>query len=112
MKNLILEFRDQTPLKASDPILDQIEYSEELNLMVLKGTQTAAIKATDLVTTSVTDISNEASDQEKVSFRYALGTRTKTDAQREQGDNDPQRGYLLATQTFTEANKEPTDRDR
>ena len=115
MRPLILKFSEKPTLQQTD--FSIIEYSEKLNLSVLKGTDQPAIKYVSMDTETFTKTTGEPSDSDrdlKFHFRPLLETRTDTFTQTEASDSDKdlrRMGMLMDTQTVTET-VEATDSDK
>ncbi len=111
MKPLILEFAEKIT-DEDNGYLDQIEYSSELNLSVLKDTKTPAITQEVLGTETFTKTTGEPRDPDKENIKYLLDTYTKTDRQLESGDTDYNKEFLLGTSTKTNVMPESSDSDK
>lgn len=126
MKPLILDFAE-APEKI-DLDYSIIEYSDTLNLSVLKGTQEVAIEKANLSTETFTKSQGETSDSDQSNKRLKniVETMTKTQVHKESSDSDrnfsPSNNsmnentlhklkLLMDTRTLTET-KEATDSDR
>lgn len=117
MKSLILEYK--TPPKSinTSAILNEIEYSKELNLTVLKKDKKPAILEAQMETNTFTKADGEASDSDHDLFsdlKIHLETSTITLVEGESTDSDPfhnNLALLLETKTLTEAT-EDTDSDK
>ena len=120
MKPLILEYSETPSGSDSDIDFSVIEYSKELNLSVLKGTNMPAVNYLTTDTVTLTKSGGEGSDNDSEShitknLNMLLDTSTRTLAGGEgSSDNDQDRSNiknLLDTQTLTER-VETTDRDK
>lgn len=112
------------PAYAEEPALsnaaspDQLVYSPELNLTVLRATQEPTIAVGYLETETLTKIMFETSDTDRTAepadYRQQLDTATETRTRTEVSDTDA--GYyplrtLLDTATFTLVRQESSDSD-
>ena len=115
MNPLILEFAEQPKFVDIDYSL--IEYSENKNLSVLKGTEVPAISYLNMETETFTRTREEASDSDNNighSIKLLMGTETHTATTNEPTDSDRDQQalkLLMGTETVTES-LEPTDSDR
>lgn len=115
MRPLILEFKEKP--KNIDVDYSIIEYSENLNLSTIKGSNKPAISAVNMATETFTKTGGEPSDSDNnytFGLRKLLDTRTDTFTSTEESDSDNNFNSLqklLSTQTVTES-VEPTDSDR
>ena len=108
MSYFLLAFAE-TP--TAEPIdASQIEYDRELNLSVIKGTKTPALKAAQMATETFTK-SVEATDSDRDArnvLAAMMVTSTQTHANQEVSDSDKDRHHLsslLATRTLTETSE-------
>jgi len=112
------------PAYAEEPALsnaaspDQLVYSPELNLIVLRATQEPAIAVGYLETETLTKTMFETSDTDRTAepadYRQQLDTATETRTRTEVSDTGA--GYyplrtLLDTATFTLVRQESSDSD-
>lgn len=115
MKPLILEYAEIPRVQDLDHSL--VEYSEKMNLSVLKGTDFPAIVASTLNTETFTKSEFEASDSDKdrqLKLLNQLDTMTYTLNSQEPSDSEgniKSFSGLLDTQLVTES-KETTDKDK
>ena len=117
MKPLILEFAEIPPMQNMDFSL--IEYSNKLNLSVLKGTEVVAVTSSNMSTETFTKVHQEPSDSDNDLRRQAnflLNTETETRTTQEPTDSDynkkQQIKFLLDTRTDTFTQQEPSDNDK
>jgi hypothetical protein len=114
-KNFLLQFAE-TPTRGS---IDHelVEYSNSLNLTVLKGTNIPAVTFSDQATETFTKAGGEGTDSDhdlQSGISRLSGTETNTYHAREGSDSDPRLKIIfemIATQTVTET-REETDTDR
>jgi hypothetical protein len=116
MKPFILEFIEKPVPREVDNSV--VEYSEKLNLNVLKGTNSPAINEVYMETETFTRTS-EASDTDRDLYKNKitrfLETSTHTFVNNETPDSDRDRANLLGlldTSTITETRSEMTDTDK
>jgi hypothetical protein len=115
MRPLILEFTEKPSLKNLDFSL--IEYSNKLNLSVIKNTEMPAIKYVSMDTETFTKTTGEPTDSDsdyKMNLRQLLDTSSETFTSTETSDNDKdlkRLQLLMSTQTVTES-IEGTDSDK
>ncbi len=115
MRPLILEFAEKPKFVDFDKSL--IEYSEVMNLSVLKNTRIPAISNFNMSTETFTKSIGEPTDSDTdlgSQLKVMLGTETMTHKYAEVSDSDRDRAalqLLMSTQTITES-VEPTDSDR
>lgn len=115
MKPLILDFAENPELIDLDTSI--LEYSEELNLTVLKSTKEVAIEKVYLETETFTKSFGEGSDTDQDNdLAHLMETSTKTAVENEDSDTDqslyPHLTHLLESTTFTFTNFEETDTDK
>lgn len=96
-----------------------LEYNEELQISVLKGTKTCAFNDLQLATRTMTKAEGEGSDDDDaggMSFaKFHSGTITYSAVNDETSDSDldkPKIDNLLGTVTATRMQKELSDSDR
>lgn len=108
MKPLILDFAENPELIDLD--ISILEYSDELNLTVLKSTKEIAIEKVCMETETFTKSVGEGTDQDKDLVH------SKTPVITEVFDSDPSiqnlLTHLMETTTYTFANREETDTDK
>ncbi len=110
MKPLILDFTEIPTVKKIDN--NQFEYSDSLNLSVVKGTFIPAIRGdVNMSTETFTKAFDEDSDTDKSGIRMETETRTFTTNETSDSDS-PRYNPLMVTQTITEAGGEPLDSDK
>ncbi|WP_343703590.1 hypothetical protein [Chitinophaga sp.] len=112
MKPLILEFAETSSEPAPD--FTMIEYSDTLNLNVLKKTQSPAIILVSMDTLTGTFDQTESSDADPTRpLNIQLDTSTGTKVMNEVSDTDNTRLLdALDTATGTRENNEVPDEDR
>ncbi len=115
MKPLILEFAETPEILDLDNSI--LEYSEELNLTVLKSTKEVAIEKVYLETETFTKSIGEGTDKDQDDYlNHIMDTLTKTGVKSEESDADDsindQIVHLMETTTYTFTNKEETDADK
>jgi hypothetical protein len=117
MQPLILAYAEE-PALSNATGLDQLVYSPELNLTVVRTTQEPAIAVGYLGTETLTKTMFETSDTDRTAepadYRQQLDTTTETRTRTEVSDTDA--GYyplrtLLDTATFTLVRQENSDSD-
>jgi len=98
-----------------------IEYDKELNLSVIKGTKTPAIKAAQQATETFTKTQGEGTDSDRdthYSFAVMMATKTQTRVSQEATDSDRDIRQDLrtlmgtSTQTFVKQEVSDSDKDR
>ncbi|UPK68303.1 hypothetical protein [Chitinophaga filiformis] len=111
MKPLILEFVEFS--KEDELDYSSIEYSDDQNLNVLKGTQSPAILLAAYDSTNITRTDNETTEIHQ-DLRNALDTMTRTFNHNEVSDpdNSSKLSILLDTTTGTKTYNEVSDDDR
>jgi len=115
MKPLILDYAEIPEKINLDYSL--IEYSEKLNLSVLKGTDEVAIDKANLDTRTFTKATGESSDSDasNMNLNNLFDTITKTGDNKESSDSDchsmQDLQNTLDTKTQTYVQVEETDRD-
>ena len=117
MLPLILAYAEE-PALSNATGLDQLVYSPELNLTVLRATQEPAIALGYLETETLTKTMFETSDTDRTAepadFQRRLDTATETRTHTEVSDTDaghyPVR-TMLDTATFTLVRQESSDSD-
>lgn len=115
MKPLILDYAEVPEKINLDYSL--IEYSEKLNLSVLKGTDEVAIEKANLDTRTFTKATGESSDSDvsNMNLKNLFDTITKTGDNKESSDSDyhsvQKLQNVLDTKTHTFVRVEETDSD-
>ena len=116
MKPLILDFAEVPERIDLDNSL--LEYSEELNLSILKSTKEVAIEKVYMETETFTKTIGESSDTDNNDDLCRLmDTNTKTAVKTEDPDPDPSVYHALknlmetTTYTFTQTEETDTDQD-
>ena len=112
MKPLAFEFKEFPT--GADLDYSQIEYSEKLNLSVIKLTQQPAIDTITMDTTTFSKGNNEISDSDNEGLKMLMDTETRTLTHSEESDSDRDRMIMQAlmdTTTLTEST-EATDQDK
>jgi hypothetical protein len=118
MKPLILNFTTSPSKKNTDEA--EMEYSEELNLTVIKGSLQPIIAITHLETQTNTRVGGEGADSDPTGSRFKnqLDTSTQTLNGTEGSDSDPVTNTrtkflrkMVDTKTLTEG-REDSDSDK
>lgn len=115
-KNLLLHFAETLDAPIEDG-RDLVEYNNNLNLVVLKGTTIPAVNYANEATETFTKSHGEGSDSDaglSKNLTILMGTETRTFTRGESSDSDRDKRYvqeLMATQTLTER-VEATDSDK
>lgn len=117
MSYFLLEFAEIPTGEAIDQSL--IEYDKDLNLSVIKGTKTPALKAAKQATETFTKTTGEGSDSDRDGgqlFSALLTTNTQTRVSHEASDSDRQEvavlNSMIVTSTNTFVNQEVSDSDK
>lgn len=117
MKPLIFEFAETPPMQNMDFSL--IEYSNKLNLSVLKGTEVIAVTSSHMSTETFTKVNQEPTDSDndlRHRAKLLLNTETETRTAQEPTDSDynskHQVKFLLDTRTDTFTQQEASDNDQ
>jgi hypothetical protein len=79
MRPLIFEFKEKPNLKNVDYSI--IEYSDEQNLSVVRGSQTPAISFINMDTQTITEAGTEPCDSDnelRLNLKHILDTQTTT----------------------------------
>jgi hypothetical protein len=115
MNPFIYNFLEDRKRESSN--VNLLEYSNDLNLTVVKGTKNPAIDFNSLGTQTFTKANGESTDADQdwigLSQNISLGTGTQTRQQMESGDSDHHQQLiaLMGTQTVTLVNTEGFDTD-
>lgn len=115
MKPLILEYTETPNFIESNS--SPIEYCNNKNLSVIKGTKKTAISYVNMETETFTKTNGEPTDSDsdlRNNLKILMGTETRTFTQTEASDSDRDRMHfkqLLDTRTLNESVGE-TDSDR
>ncbi|HEX8333581.1 MAG TPA: hypothetical protein VF622_13255 [Segetibacter sp.] len=113
---LLLEFAE--PAMEEDVDTSLVEYNNELNLNVIKGTTMPAINQVSLGTETFTKATGEGTDSDRdlsKNLSILMATATQTRQMIEGTDSDKRTKdiqCLMATRTLTEVRSESSDSDR
>jgi hypothetical protein len=115
-QNLLLHFAEM-PESTSEHEEGTLEYSNDLNLTIVKGSNIPAVAFIDQATETFTKANGEGSDSDaelSKKLEIMMGTSTNTYNTKERSDSDrdvKSIQELMATQTLTER-IEATDSDK
>lgn len=117
MSYFILEFAEAATGEPVD--CPQIEYDKELNLSVIKGTKTPALKAVQQATETFTKTQGEGTDSDRdahhlLSVMMATQTQTRVSQEATDSDRDICQNLrtLMGTSTQTYVKQEVSDSDK